>query len=65
MKSGAREAHAMAKQIDQGEFDFSIVSKGNQIGEERTLGGRHTGYSSIKEIIEFLRGRGVQIRGTV
>jgi hypothetical protein len=60
-----REAYAMAKQIDKGAFDFLIVSKGNQIGEERTLAGRHTGYSSIKETIEFFRGRGVQIRGTV
>jgi hypothetical protein len=60
-----REAYAMAKQIDKGEFDFLIVSKGNQIGEERTLAGRYTGYSSIKETIEFFRGRGVPIHGTV
>ncbi len=60
-----REAYAMAKQIDKGEFNVLIVSKGDQIGEERTLAGRHTGYSSIKETIEFFRGRGVQIRGTV
>jgi hypothetical protein len=32
-----REAYAMAKQIDKGEFDFLVGSKGNQVGEERTL----------------------------
>jgi hypothetical protein len=60
-----RKAYAMAKQIDKGEFDFLIVSEGNQIGDELTLAGRRTGYSSIKETIEFFRGRGIQIHGTV
>ena len=55
----------MAKQIDKGEFDFLIVSEGNQIGDELTLAGRRTGYSSIKETIEFFRGRGIQIQGTM
>jgi hypothetical protein len=60
-----REAYAMAKQIGEGEFDFLIGSKGNQVGEERTLAGKRTGYSGIKETIDFFRERGVQIRGTV
>ena len=59
-----REAYAMAKQIDKGEFDFLIVSEGNQIGDELTLAGRRTGYSSIKETIEFFRRRGIQFHGT-
>jgi hypothetical protein len=60
-----REAYAMAKQMDEGEFDFLIVADGNQIGDDPTLAGRRTGYSSIKEAIEFFRGRGIQIHGTV
>jgi hypothetical protein len=32
-----REAYAVAKQIDEGEFASIIVAKGNQIGDERTL----------------------------
>ena len=60
-----REAYAMAKQIDKGEFDFLIDSEGNQIGDELTLAGRRTGYSSIKETIEFFRGRSIQIHETV
>jgi|GEM_PF-851331 hypothetical protein len=59
-----REAYAMAKQIDKGEFDFLIVSEGNQIGDELALAGRRTGYSSIKETIEFFRRRGIQFHGT-
>jgi len=27
-----REAYALAKQMDEGEFEFLIASKGNQIG---------------------------------
>jgi hypothetical protein len=60
-----REAYAMAKQIDKGEFDFLIVAEGNQIGDAPTLSGPWTGYSSIKETIEFFRGHGIQIHGTV
>ena len=60
-----REAYAMAKQIDKGEFDFLIDFEGNQIGDELTLAGRRTGYSSIKETIEFFRGRSIQIHETV
>jgi hypothetical protein len=56
-----REAYAMAKHIDKGEFDFLIVAEGNQIGDDLTLAGRRTGYSSIKETIEFFRGRGIKI----
>jgi hypothetical protein len=56
-----REAYAMAKHIDKGEFDFLIAAEGNQIGDDLTLAGRRTGYSSIKETIEFFRGRGIKI----
>jgi hypothetical protein len=60
-----REACAMAKQIDKGEFDFLIVSEGNQIADELTRAGQRSGYSRIKETVEFFRGRGIQIHGTV
>ena len=60
-----REAYAMARQMDEGEFDFLTAAEGNQIGDELTPAGRRTGYSSIKETIEFFRGRGIQIHGTV
>jgi len=59
-----REAYALAKQMDEGEFDFLIASKGNQIADDLVLPGQRTGYSSIKEMIEFFRGRGIQIQGT-
>jgi hypothetical protein len=59
-----REAYAMVKQMGEGEFDFLIVGEGNQIGDEPTLPGQRTGYLSIKETIEFFRGRGIQIHGT-
>ena len=59
-----REAYAMAKQMDEGEFGFLIVDEGNLIGDDPTLPGQRTGYSSIKETIEFFRGRGIQIHGT-
>jgi hypothetical protein len=60
-----REAYSMAKQMDEDEFDFLIVAEVNQIGGDPTLPGQRTGYSSIKETIEFFRGRGIQIHGTV
>jgi len=60
-----REAYAMGKQMDEGEFASLIVAEGNQIGDDPTLLGQRTGYSSIKETIEFFRGRGIQIYGTV
>ena len=60
-----REAYAMAKQIDEGKFDFLIVAEGNQIVDDLTLPGQLIGYSSIKETIEFFRGRGIQVHGTV
>jgi hypothetical protein len=60
-----REAYSMAKQIDEGKFDFLIVAEGNQITEDLTLPGQRTGYSSIRETIEFFRGSGIQIHGTV
>jgi hypothetical protein len=59
-----REAYSMAKQMDEGEFAFLIVSERNQVAD-LTLPGQRTGYSSIKETIEFFRGRGIQIHGTV
>jgi hypothetical protein len=59
-----REAYAVAKQMDEGEFAASITAEGNQIRDERTLAGQRTGYSIIKETIEFFRVRGIQIHGT-
>jgi hypothetical protein len=49
-----REAYAVAKRLDEGEC-------GNQIGDDLTLGGQRTGFRSIKETIEFFRGRGIRI----
>jgi len=60
-----REAYAMAKQMDDGEFAASITAEGHQIGDDLTLAGRRTGYASIKETIEFFSGRGIRIHGTV
>jgi hypothetical protein len=60
-----REAYSMAKQVDKGEFDFLIVTEGRQIGDDPTLPGQRIRSSSIKETIEFFRGRGIQIHGTV
>jgi hypothetical protein len=54
----------MAKEIDEGEFAFLIVSEKNQIADDLTLPGQRTGHSSIKETIDFFRGRGIQIYGT-
>jgi hypothetical protein len=59
-----REAYAMAKQMDESELDFLIVSERNQITDGPTLPTQRTGYSSIKETIDFFRGRGIQICGT-
>jgi hypothetical protein len=58
-----REAYSMAKQMDEGEFAFLIVSERNQVAD-LTLPGQRTGYSSIKDTIDFFRGRGIQIYGT-
>ena len=60
-----REAYAMAKHMDEGEFASLIVAEGNPIGDDPTLPGQRTLYSSIKETIEFFRGHGIQIHGTV
>lgn len=60
-----REAYAMAKQMDEGEFASLIVAEGNQIGDNPTLTEQRTEYSSIKETIQFFSGRGIQIHGTV
>jgi hypothetical protein len=60
-----REAYAMAKQMNEGEFAASIAAERRQIGDDLTLAGQRTGYASIKETIEFFRGRGIQIHGTV
>jgi hypothetical protein len=51
--------------MDEGEFASLIVAEGNQIGDNQTLTGQGTVYSSIKETIEFFRGRGIQIHETV
>jgi hypothetical protein len=51
--------------MDEGKFDFFIVAEGNQSADDLTLPGQRTGYSSVKETIEFFRGRGIQIHGTV
>jgi hypothetical protein len=59
-----REAYAMGKQIDEDKSDFLIVAEGNQTTDDRTLPGQRIGYSSIRETIEFFRGRGIQIHGT-
>ena len=54
----------MAKQIDEDKFDFVIVSEKNQLADDLTLPGQRTGYSSIRETIDFFRGRGIQLYGT-
>ena len=59
-----REANAIAKQIDEGEFDFFMAAQGNQTADDPTVSGQRIGYSSIKETIEFFHGRGIQIHGT-
>lgn len=60
-----REAYAMAKQIDEGEFASLLRAEGNRIGNDLTLAGQRTGFSSIKETIEFFRARSIQIYGRV
>jgi hypothetical protein len=60
-----RVAYAMAKQMDEGQFGFLIVAEGNQPADDLTFPGQRTGYSSVKETVEFFRGRGIQIHGTV
>jgi hypothetical protein len=60
-----REAYAVAKQMDEGEFASLIVAEGNQIAHDLPLPGQRIGYSTIKETIEFFRGRGIQIHGIV
>ena len=59
-----RVAYAMAKEIDKGQFHFLIVAEGNQTGDGPNFPVQRTGYSSIKETIEFFRGHGIQIHGT-
>jgi hypothetical protein len=58
------EAYAMAKQMDEGKFDFLVLAKGNQIADDLALPGQRTGYSNLKVTIEFFLGRGIQIHGT-
>ena len=55
----------MAKKMDEGEFAASIAAEGNQIRDDLTVAGQRTGYASIKETLEFFRGRSVQIHGTM
>ena len=49
-----REAYAVAKQMDERD----------QIADNLTFPGQRTGFSSIKETIEFFRERSIQIHGT-
>jgi hypothetical protein len=49
-----REAYAVAKQMDGRD----------QIADNLTFPGQRTGFSSIKETIEFFRERNIQIHGT-
>ena len=49
-----REAYAVTKQMDERD----------QIADNLTFPGQRTRYSSIKETIDFFRGRGIQIHGT-
>ena len=49
-----REAYAVAQQMDERD----------QIADNLTFPGQRTGYSSIKETIEFFRERNIQIHGT-
>lgn len=58
------EAYAMAKQMDEGAFDYLVLAKGNQIADDLALPGQRTGYSGLKETIKFFLGRGIQIHGT-
>jgi hypothetical protein len=51
-----REACAVAKQTDEGEVDSQL---------DQPPFGLRTGYSNINETIEFFRGNGIQIHGTV
>ena len=55
----------MAQQMDEGEFDFLVIAEGNQIADDLSLPGWRIGYSSVKETIEFFRGLGIRIQGTV
>ena len=59
-----REAYAIAKLMNESELDFLIVAEGNQITDDLGLPGQRTGYSSIKETIDFFRRRGIRIYGT-
>jgi hypothetical protein len=49
-----REAYAVAQQMDERD----------QIADNLTFPGQRTGFSSIKETIEFFRERSIQIHGT-
>jgi hypothetical protein len=49
-----REAYAVSKQMDERD----------QIADNLTFPGQRTGYSSIKETIQFFRERSIQIHGT-
>jgi hypothetical protein len=49
-----REAYAVAKQMDEPD----------QIADNLTFPGQRTGYSGVKETIDFFRERSIQIHGT-
>jgi hypothetical protein len=52
-----RDAYAMAKQMNEGEFDFPIVAAGYQISDGLAFARPGTGFSSINETVEFFRRR--------
>jgi hypothetical protein len=39
------------------------MNEGDQIADKLTFAGQRTGYSSIEETIDFLRGRRIEIHG--
>ena len=59
-----REAYAMVKQIDEGEFASSFVPEGYPIAHDLPLPGQRIGYSNIKDTVESFRGRSIPIHGT-
>jgi hypothetical protein len=59
-----REAYSTKEQIENGEFDYLLISEGNQIADDLASSGQRTGYSGIGETVEFFRQRGVTLYGT-
>jgi hypothetical protein len=59
-----REAYAIDEQIQNGTFEFLLITEGNQLADELVGSRRRTGYSGLQETVEFFRERGVTIYGT-